>query len=150
MIDSSHMVTNWPTLLVARSAYSVPLIDKGQCRVFEYDGRCYTTTTMAYAIDAHTQEAWCYEVVPLKKYTGDVPADRLEPLRRHTYPGLIVKIEGTEEEVVITGLRLYLKAEEPEEERQAKLLMVSSPGKKNERNKTAAQTIPVDGQLPLL
>ncbi len=117
MMDCQRIDTNWATLLMARGAYSVPSFEKGQCRVFEYEGRRYTTTTMAYAVEALTQEAWCYEVVSIEEYADDIPADRLEPLRRHAYPGLIVKIEGTEAEVVITSHRLYLKAEEPNEER---------------------------------
>ncbi len=67
------------------------------------------------------------EVVPLNEYAGEIPADRIEPLRRHSYPGLIVKIEGTEEEVVITSYLLFLKADEPEEDGKQHCSPISNP-----------------------
>lgn len=147
MAESLHIDTDWPTLVTAREAYSVPLFEKGLCKVFDHKGKRYTTASMAFAIEENTQEARCYEVVPLNEYAGEIPADRIEPLRRHSYPGLIVKIEGTEEEVVITSNLLFLKANEPEEERQATLLAYFQSNKKGKKSGAGA---PATGQLSLL
>ncbi len=147
MAENLHIDTDWPTLVAARQAYSVPLFEKGLCKVFGYEGKRYTTASMAFAVEENTQEARCYEVVPLSEYEGKPAADRIEPLRRHSYPGLIVKIEGTEEEVVITNYLLFLKADEPEEERQIKLLTCFQSSKNGKKSGTG---VPVSGQLSLL
>ncbi len=146
MPDTDRIETDWQTLVAAKSAYSVSLLEKGRCRVFTYDGRFYTTTTIAYSMETHFQGAWLYEVVSLADYRGDVPASRTEPLRKHAYPGLIVKVENTEEEVVVTGRRLFLRAEEPEDERQAYLQAFLQSGNAGSKKKDAA----LPGQLTLL
>lgn len=58
MPDTERIETDWQTLVAAKAAYSVSLFDKGLCRVFAYEGRRYTTTTVAYSTVTHDQEAW--------------------------------------------------------------------------------------------
>ncbi len=146
MPDTDHLETDWQTLVAAKAAYSVSLFEKGLCRVFAYEGRRYTTTTIAYSTETHFQEAWLYEVVSLADYHGDVLASRTEPLRKHAYPGLIVKVENSEEEVVVTSQRLFLRAEEPEDERQANLQAFLQSGIAGSKKKDVA----LPGQLTLL
>lgn len=146
MADAAHIETDWQTLVAAKAAYSVSLFEKGLCRVFTYQGRRYTTTTIAYSTVTNLQEAWLFEVVPLADYHGDEPASRIEPLRKHAYPGLIVKVENTEEEVVVTNRRLFLRAEEPEDERQSNLKAFLQSG--NAGSKKNGEALP--GQLTLL
>lgn len=146
MPDTERIETDWQTLVAAKAAYSVSLFDKGLCRVFAYEGRRYTTTTVAYSTVTHDQEAWLYEIVSLADYYGDVPANRTEPLRKHAYPGLIVKVENTEEEVVVTDRRLFLRAQEPEDERQANLKAFLQSGNTGSKKKGT----PLPGQLTLL
>ncbi len=147
MAENLHIDTDWPALVAAREAYSVPLFEKGLCKVFGYEGKHYTTASVAFAVEENTQEARCYEVVSLSEYAGEIPADRIDPLRRHLYPGLIVMIEGTEEEVLITSHLLFLKADEPEEERQATLLAYFQSNKNGKKSGAGA---PATGQLSLL
>ncbi len=146
MPDTDRIETDWQTLVAAKAAYSVSLFEKGLCRVFAYEGRRYTTTTIAYSTETYYQEAWLYEVVSLADYHGDVMASRTEPLRKHAYPGLIVKVENSEEEVVVTGRQLFLRAEEPEDERQANLKAFLQSGNAGSKNKDKA----LPGQLTLL
>jgi hypothetical protein len=128
-----------------KAAYSGSLFKKGLCRVFAYQGRRYTTTTIAYSTVTNFQEAWLYEVVPLADYHGDEAANPTEPLRKHAYPGLIVRVENTEEELV-TSRRLFLHGDEPEDERQSNLKAFLQPG--NAESKKNGDALP--GQLTLL
>jgi hypothetical protein len=146
MPDTERIETDWQTLVAAKAAYSVGLFDKGLSRVFAYQGRRYTTTTVAYSTVNHDQEAWLYEIVSLADYHGDVPVSRTEPLRKHAYPGLIVKVENTEEEVVVTDRRLFLRSQEPEDERQANLKVFLQSGNAGSKKNGAA----LPGQLTLL
>lgn len=140
---------SWDDFLAAKGAYSVSLFDKGSCKVFDYEGRHYTTWACAYSVDTNAREAWCYEVVSPADYTGEVPIHRWDPTRRGGYPGILFIVDGTDEEVVVTNRQIFLKTDEPEEDCEAfrRQYALDNPRRNGKGGKAY---LPVTGQLSLL